>query len=124
MTVHSENVGPAFGLVIAAGASTALGAAVVFFPSLVTLANRDVLGSSLSFSAGVMVYVSFAEIFIKSFKSFEKAGWDSDRAYVYASVCFFFGILVVMVRIWIGSRSTDKRDVCRCSDTHFFFISC
>jgi zinc transporter, ZIP family len=63
MTVNnSPNVGLAFGLVIGAGLATALGAAVVFIPSLVKLASRRVLASALGFSAGVMTYVSFVEI--------------------------------------------------------------
>ena len=97
MTIQSENVGAAFGLVIAAGASTALGSAVVFIPSLVKLANRNVLAASLGFSAGVMIFVSFSEIFLKAISSFEEAGIESDRAYVYSCVCFFAGIIVVTV---------------------------
>jgi zinc transporter ZupT len=96
MSVQSENVGVAFGLVIAAGAATALGAAIVFMPTLVKLANRNVLAGSLGFSAGVMVYISFADILFKSLSSFEEGGVDSDRAYIYTSLCFFLGILVVM----------------------------
>ena len=59
----SDNVGIAMALVAGAGASTALGASVVFFPSLVKLASRRVLASALGLSAGVMTYVSFVEIF-------------------------------------------------------------
>ena len=61
----NENVGLAFGLVAAAAGSTAIGAAVVFFPRIVKLASRRVLAASLGFSAGVMTYVSFIEIFEK-----------------------------------------------------------
>jgi zinc transporter, ZIP family len=96
MPVQSENVGAAFGLVIAAGAATALGAAVVFVPTLVKLANRNVLAGSLGFSAGVMVYVSFSEILFKSLRSFEEGGIDPDRSFIYTSLCFFLGILLVM----------------------------
>jgi zinc transporter ZupT len=98
MTIQSENVGAAFGLVIAAAASTGLGAAVVFVPSMVKLAKRSVLAASLGFSAGVMTFVSFSEIFYKSLASFEEGGVETDRAFVYASVGFFVGVVVVMVR--------------------------
>jgi ZIP family zinc transporter len=98
MTVDSEdNVGIALGLVLAAGASTALGAAVVFFPSIVKLASRRVLAGSLGFSAGVMAYISFIEIFPKSNTSFEDAGHSEDDAYLYATLCFFGGVLLMSV---------------------------
>jgi hypothetical protein len=48
----SGNVGLAFGLVIAAGACTCLGAALVFFTNL---ANPKWLSGSLGASAGVMM---------------------------------------------------------------------
>jgi ZIP family zinc transporter len=50
--VASGNVGLAFGLVTAAGACTAVGAAIVF---CVHLAQPKFLAGSLGFSAGVML---------------------------------------------------------------------
>ena len=99
MPVESEHLAAAFGLVIAAAASTGLGAAAVFVPSIVRLANRNVLAASLGASSGVMIYVSFVEIFFKSITSFVDAGHDEDRAYVYATLCFFAGVIIVMVSI-------------------------
>jgi ZIP family zinc transporter len=99
MPYNSDNVGIAFGLVIAAGASTGIGAAVVFFPRIVKLASRRVLAGSLGFSAGVMAYVSFIEIFQKARISFEDSGLDEGKAYSYATLCFFGGVMVMMVRI-------------------------
>ena len=95
----NENVGVALLLVLGAGASTGIGAAVVFIPSLVKLASRRVLASSLGFSAGVMTYVSFVEIFTKSNDSFVNAGHTEDLAYIYAQLCFFGGVVVMLVRI-------------------------
>jgi ZIP family zinc transporter len=94
----SSNVGIAFGAVIAAGASTAVGAGIVFFPRLVKLASRRVLASSLGISAGVMTYVSFVEIFQKSVGAFDEMHKfkieDDDkrlgRANLYATLSFFF----------------------------------
>ena len=91
------NAGVAFALVLAAGASTGLGAAVVFFPKLVKLASRRVLAASLGFSAGVMSYVSFVEIFNKATLSFVDAGHAENRAYIYSSCCFFGGVVSMMV---------------------------
>jgi ZIP family zinc transporter len=93
----SENVALAMGLVIGASASTGLGASVVFFPSIVKLASRRVLAGSLGFSAGVMTYVSFIEIFSKARISFEKAGFEQSIAYSYATLCFFGGVGTMMV---------------------------
>ena len=98
MVVDSDNVGVAFALVVAAGASTAIGASVVFFPSLVKLASRKTLAGGLGLSAGVMTYVSFAEIFQKSISSFQDAGIEYETAYLYATLCFFGGVVLMVVR--------------------------
>lgn len=110
MSSAEGNVGVAFGLVCGAGAATALGASVVFFPSLVKLASRRILAASLGLSAGVMIYVSFAEIFIKSVDGFadylkvDEEGIDEaeverreDMAYIYATCSFFGGVLSMLV---------------------------
>lgn len=94
----SENVGVAFALVIAAGAATGFGAGVVYVPKLVSLASCRTLAMSLGFSAGVMVFVSFAEIFRKSTSSFEGAGWSNDAAFSLSMVCFFAGVIIMLVR--------------------------
>lgn len=93
----NENLGIAFALVIGAGAATAVGAAVVFVPALVKLASRKTLASALGLSAGVMTYVSFVEIFAKSSGAFEDAGHDEDKAYILATLCFFAGVVLMVV---------------------------
>ena len=98
MPVDSANVGVAFGLVIAAGAATALGAAVVFFPKLVKLASRRVLAASLGISAGVMLYVSFVEILRKAELSFIDAGHSEENAFIFSTLCFFGGVITMLVR--------------------------
>lgn len=97
MTVSDPNVGIAFALTIGAGAATALGAGVVFVPSLVKLASKRVLASGLGFSAGVMSYVSFVEIFKKSNVAFEAAGQEPGTAYALATGCFFGGVVFMVV---------------------------
>ena len=68
MGVANGNVGLAFGLVIAAGLSTTIGSAFVFCSSY---ANTKLLAAALGVSAGVMIYVSFVEIFsIKAVEGF------------------------------------------------------
>ncbi len=58
-----HNVWPAFALTMLAGLSTGIGSALAFFT---TRTNAKFLASALGFSAGVMLYVSFVEIFQKS----------------------------------------------------------
>lgn len=95
MTTTLDNAPLAFVLVIAAGLSTALGAAAVFFQRLVALASKQVLAAGLGFSGGVMLYVSFAEIFVKSQGAFTDAGNDAHHAYMLATVCLFLGMLML-----------------------------
>eukprot|EP00980_Cylindrotheca_fusiformis_P031555 scaffold26550_cov122-Cylindrotheca_fusiformis.AAC.8 len=93
---EDNNVGIAMSLTVGAGAATALGAAVVFFPRIVKMASRRVLAASLGFSAGVMTYVSFIEIFRKSRTAFVDSGLDEDKSDIYACLCFFGGVVFMM----------------------------
>jgi len=97
MPTSDPNVGIAFALVIGAGAATALGAAVVFVPALVRFASRRTLAGALGLSAGVMTYVSFVEIFQKANLSFVDAGKGEKKAYMYATVSFFGGVVLMLV---------------------------
>jgi len=111
----SENVGIAFALVIGAGAATAIGAAVVFVPWAVKYANRKTLAASLGLSAGVMTYVSFVEIFAKSVDSFAAAGRDEKDAYLYGTLCFFGGVVFMVVRTCVRDVGGSGRlGVCLC----------
>lgn len=96
-TTEDSNVGIAFALVIGASLATSVGASVVFIPNLVKLADHRVLASSLGFSAGIMGYVSFVEIFPKSRLAFEEAGFNINQSFNLASLCFFGGVMVMIV---------------------------
>ena len=61
-----ENVGLAIALSIGAGLATSIGGAAPFFPFLVKYAHAKILAASLALASGVMLYVSFVEIFVKS----------------------------------------------------------
>lgn len=110
MPISTENIGPAFIAVFAAGASTCLGASVVFFPRLVKLTSKNFLASSLGISAGVMTYVSFVEIFQKSQHAFishlEDMIQDEDkkwgRANLFATISFFSGVVIMIVSYFHG----------------------
>lgn len=57
----------AFALTLFAGLSTAVGALLAFFSHA---KNYTLLSVGMGFSAGVMIYVSFAEILLKSKNAF------------------------------------------------------
>ena len=107
MSPDSRTVTIAFALVMGAGMATAIGAAVVIVlpPKLLlsqsqhSVLNRYVLASSLGMSAGVMIYVSMIEIFQKARTAFIDSGYEENIAYVYATLSFFAGVMIMMVRI-------------------------
>lgn len=83
----------AFSLTLLAGLATAIGGAVVFLQKNPT---DRFLAASLGFSAGVMLYVSFAEILPKG--TDELAMVYGDRGGAWAAVgAFFVGILLIAV---------------------------
>eukprot|EP00924_Labyrinthula_sp_SR-Ha-C_P010055 maker-scaffold_40-snap-gene-0.7-mRNA-1 protein AED:0.01 eAED:0.01 QI:198/1/1/1/1/1/2/128/340 len=100
---RDENVLLAFVLVAAAGLSTTFGSALVLC-NYVKMENKLLLGAALGFSAGVMIYVSFVEIFQKSvedfsaceclWKTIEEDGEEdaANAATVMATICFFSGV--------------------------------
>jgi len=90
--IDSETGGLAFGLTCMAGMCTTLGASVVFNERLAAYANKKFLAGSLGISAGVMLYVSFIEIFFKSQGAFVDYGYEEGTAHTLAALCFFGGI--------------------------------
>lgn len=93
MPMSDEALG--FLMVTLAGSATGLGAAVVFSERAIQMASKRVLAGCLGISAGVMLYVSFVEIFVKSLGAFEEAGNGPSDAYLKATVCFFCGCLMM-----------------------------
>ena len=92
-----EDKGTAFLLVFGAGLSTCLGASLVYHPKCINLASKKTLAGSLGVSCGVMLYVSFVEIFSKSQAAFEEYGIKDSDAYLYATLCFFGGFVIMML---------------------------
>ena len=86
-----DNVLFAFGLTIFAGLSTGIGSAMAF---LTKQTNKSFLSFSLGFSAGVMIYVSFVEIFQKARTALtEVHGIETGTWYTVLS--FFGGIAII-----------------------------
>ena len=89
--MFEENVLIAFGLTLFAGLATGIGSALAFFAKRT---NTKFLSLALGFSAGVMIYVSFVEIFIKARDALaEEFGLIEATWMTVAS--FFGGILLI-----------------------------
>ena len=89
-----DNVGLAFGLTIGAGLSTTLGAFLPFVPCI-KRSNTLFLAAGLALAAGVMLYVSFTEIWTKA-----KLNFCCETPVHYdlvTTVCFFGGILITVI---------------------------
>jgi len=89
--MNTENFWFAFGLTVFAGLSTGIGSILAFFTKRT---NTKLLSSSLGFSAGVMIYVSFMEILSKSNHSLSLAYGEKTGAWMTVA-SFFTGVLVI-----------------------------
>jgi len=83
----------AFLLTLFAGLSTGIGSALAFFTRKT---NTRFLSISLGFSAGVMIYVSFIEIFFKAKESLVSVLGDKTGSWVTVAA-FFGGILLIAI---------------------------
>lgn len=81
----------AFSLTLFAGLCTGIGSALAFFAKTT---NTRFLSASLGFSAGVMIYVSMIEIFVKAHHALAAVAGNS-RGYLMTTVAFFSGILLI-----------------------------
>ena len=80
----------AFLLTLIAGLATGIGSFISFFTSRT---NTKVLSISLGFSAGVMIYVSFVEIFSKAKISLTEV-YGYQKGYIITTIAFFAGMLI------------------------------
>ncbi|CAE7494303.1 zupT [Symbiodinium natans] len=99
MSLTLDHAGIAFLMVLVAGFATCVGASAVFCQCCVKLASKRVLAAGLAFSAGIMLYVSFIEIFQKAKGGFEAAGLAEKHAYMASTLCTFLGMLIMRLLI-------------------------
>eukprot|EP00435_Cladocopium_sp_Y103_P050603 s1566_g15.t1 len=66
---------------------------------IVKLASKRVLAASLGFSGGIMLYVSFIEIFQKAKTGFSDAGYEEKHAYMLSTASVFAGMLLMRLLI-------------------------
>lgn len=86
-----ENILFAFGLTVFAGLSTGIGSIMAFFSKKF---NPKFLAGSLGFSAGVMIYVSLVEIFVKAKDSLMDV-YGAKPGYWATVIAFFVGIGII-----------------------------
>lgn len=92
-------------LTILAGLSTGIGSLIALF--LKDNKNTNYLAFAMSFAAGVMLFVSFAEIYPHAIEELEeiyvqKAALNGDTSedpghfgHIFATICFFIGMAIV-----------------------------
>lgn len=83
----------AFGLTFFAGLSTGIGSALAFFTRRT---NTKFLSVALGFSAGVMIYVSLVEIFVKA-KDQLIIEYGERPGYWFTVIAFFAGMLLIAI---------------------------
>jgi len=87
----TEHIWWALGLTLFAGLATGIGSALAF---LAKTTNRKFLSVALGFSAGVMIYVSFVEIFVKAKDAMSNA-LGATPGYWMTVTAFFAGIFFI-----------------------------
>jgi ZIP family zinc transporter len=83
----------ALSLTLIAGLSTGIGSVLAFLSKSF---NPKLLAGALGFSAGVMIYVSMIEIFVKATDSLATI-YGEKTGYIWATVAFFVGIAIIAI---------------------------
>jgi len=104
--VTPARVGLAFGLCLASGLATSVGA---LSPFLVKVANSKFMAFALGISSGVMIYVSFVELFAgESMEEFHHAGFEDTVACRYSTLTFFGGLFFMWLLDKLVHLLTNK----------------
>jgi len=83
----------AFAVTLFAGLSTGIGSLLAFYTKQT---NKKFLSGALGFSAGVMIYVSMIEIFVKARASLESV-FGATKGYWVTTIAFFAGIAIIAI---------------------------
>ena len=108
------NVLLALGLTLFAGLATGVGALIAFFT---TRTNKKFLSVALGFSAGVMIYVSLIEIFVKAKDALVAAHGDT-LGYWLTVIGFFGGIIFIAVIDRFIPQKNNPHEVKTVEDVH------
>ncbi|KAF4757034.1 Zinc transporter, partial [Perkinsus olseni] len=107
MVSFDTNVGLAIGLTSAAGFATVIGGGLA---CLCDPNNHSLLAGCLAIAAGVMVYVSFIEIFPKAMELFNESGtFNADHAFMMTTLFYFVGNGIclgadILIKLWMSRK--------------------
>lgn len=102
-----SNVWIALGLTLFAGLSTGIGSAIAFFAKQT---NTRLLSASLGLSAGVMIYISFVELYASSLSAMSGI-YGETKGQLYAMLAFFFGILLIMAIDFLVPEQSNPHEM-------------
>jgi ZIP family zinc transporter len=117
MNYTTEQLLFAFGITLFAGLSTGVGSALAFYTKQT---NKKFLSGALGFSAGVMIYVSFVEIFVKARASLESILGES-QGFLITTIAFFGGMaLIAIIDKFVPSYENphEIHDLSKIDDLH------
>lgn len=97
----------AFLVTLGAGLATGIGSLLAFTR---TKPSDKFLAFMLGLSAGVMIYVSLVEIFQKAVRSLSDATGDPGAGYMWATIGFFGGFIVIAIIDRIFGHFHDEPD--------------
>jgi len=103
-----EPIALAFLVTLGAGLATGIGSLLAFTR---TKPSDKFLAFMLGLSAGVMIYVSLVEIFQKAVGSLTEAFGDASQGYLWATVGFFGGFIMIAIIDKIFGHFHDSDDV-------------
>ncbi len=107
MDFSLNNVLFALGLTVFAGLATGVGSLIGFFSKKF---NPKFLCITLGFSAGVMIYVSFVEIFVKARDSLALV-YSDKTAYIFTVIAFFVGIGIIALIDKLIPSETNPHEI-------------
>lgn len=110
--MDESNILLAIGLTVFAGLSTGIGSLFAFFTKRT---NTKFLSVSLGFSAGVMIYVSLVEIFVKAKDALVEAQGE-QLGYWLTLGGFFSGILLIAIIDKFIPKSKNPHEVKKIED--------
>ncbi|MDR0361719.1 MAG: zinc transporter ZupT [Planctomycetota bacterium] len=110
-----ENALMAFAFTLLAGLSTGIGSAIAFFANRT---NTRFLAVSLGFSAGVMLYVSFAELLNGARRELALLLEDAHRAEWCAVIAFFAGMAMIAVIDKLVPEVENPHELKKVEDLH------
>lgn len=105
----------ALGLTLFAGLATGIGSLIAFFTQST---NKKFLSIALGFSAGVMIYVSLVEIFVKAKDALTAAHGDT-KGYWLTLVGFFGGMLVIALIDRLIPKASNPHEVKTVEDVQY-----